>query len=613
MAKLSGDAKLDEQIDMWLKWDRNEKTLNEIKQLIASNEWDQLKKRLLERLAFGTAGLRGCMRAGFDSMNDLVIVQTAQGLCEYIKKQYTVDEYQRGVVFGYDGRYNSKRFAELSSTIFVQNGIKVFLYSRMVATPFVPFAILQKNSLAGVMVTASHNPKEDNGYKVYWGNGAQIISPHDKGIQQSILENLEPKEESWNTDFLKNCDLLEDPFEEMYASYYKTLLQHIPQSFKDINKKQKDLGEIKFVYTAMHGVGWPYVEKAFEEANLPALLPVEEQKEADPEFPTVKFPNPEEGKSSLELSIKKAEAEGVTVILANDPDADRLACAEKDNKTGVWKVFNGNELGALIGWWSVQNYKALHPDVNLAECYLLASTVSSKILRSMGQKDGYNFVETLTGFKWMGNEAIQLMKQGKQVLFAFEEAIGFMFSTSVLDKDGVSAATHLATMSCYLKETHGITLTEKLQEIYETYGYHCTNCSYLFCDKAPVIKRIFDRLRNFQNGQPNTYPKSILNGEFAIANVRDLTTGVDTSQADGKATLPVSSSTQMITFTFENGLVITLRTSGTEPKIKYYAELCAKPEEKNWPALRATLDRMVEGIVEEFLQPTVNDLKPKSD
>lgn len=231
----------------------------------------------------------------------------------------------------------------------------------------------------------------------------------------------------------------------------------------------------------------------------------------------------------------------------------------------------------------------------------------------MANKDGFNFVETLTGFKWMGNRGIELMNEGKRVLFAFEEAIGFMFSTAVLDKDGVSAATHLATMACYLRETQGITLTEKLNQIYEEYGYHCTNCSYLFCDKAPVIKRIFERLRNFQDDKPNTYPQSILNGEFAIKHVRDLTTGVDTSQADGKARLPVSSSTQMITFTFENGLVITLRTSGTEPKIKYYAELCAKPEDKDWPILRKTLDRMVEAIVEEFLQPTVNDLKPKTD
>lgn len=613
MATYSGDDKLDDQIQLWMKWDRNEKTLNEIKQLIEAKDWSQLNKRLLERLAFGTAGLRGCMRAGFDSMNDLVIVQTAQGLCEYIKKQYKPEEYERGIVFGYDGRYNSKRFAELSSTIFVQNGIRVFLYSRMVATPFVPFAISQKNCLAGVMVTASHNPKEDNGYKVYWGNSAQIISPHDKGIQQSILDNLEPKDSSWNTDILENCSLLQDPYVEMYSAYYTKLKSYIPSKFLESNQKQKSLGELKFVYTAMHGVGWPYVEKAFEIANLPELLPVAEQKEADPDFPTVKFPNPEEGKSSLELSIKLAEAQGVTTILANDPDADRLACAEKDPKTGQWKVFNGNELGALLGWWCVNNYKVLHPDVNLADCYLLASTVSSKILRSMGVIDGYNFEETLTGFKWMGNRAIELLKEGKQVLFAFEEAIGFMFSTAVLDKDGVSAATHLATMACYLKETQGINLTQKLQEIYEKYGYHCTNCSYLFCDKAPVIKRIFERLRNFQDGKPNTYPQSILNDEFAIKNVRDLTTGVDTAQADGKALLPVSSSTQMITFTFENGLVITLRTSGTEPKIKYYAELCAKPEEKDYQALRARLDRMVNAIVEEFLQPIVNDLKPKTD
>lgn len=463
------------------------------------------------------------------------------------------------------------------------------------------------------MVTASHNPKEDNGYKVYWGNGAQIISPHDKGIQEAILNNLEPKESSWNTEILGNSSLLIDPFDEMYESYYETLKANIPSTFLEINEKLRKNGDLKFVYTAMHGVGWPYVEKAFEEANLLKLLPVPEQKEADPEFPTVKFPNPEEGKSSLELSIKLAEAEGVTMILANDPDADRLAFAEKNAKTGVWKVFNGNELGALIGWWSVQNYKALHPNVNLAECYLLASTVSSKILRSMSLVDGYNFIETLTGFKWMGNRAIELMKDGKQVIFAFEEAIGFMFSTAVLDKDGVSAATHLATMACYLKETEGISLTEKLQQIYEKYGYHCTNCSYLFCDKPPVIKRIFERLRNFNNGQPNTYPTSILNGEFKIKNVRDLTNGVDTSESDGKAKLPVSSSTQMITFTFENNLVITLRTSGTEPKIKYYAELCAKPEQKDWSALRATLDRMVKAIVEEFLQPAENNLIAKSD
>uniref|UniRef100_A0A1A9UU14 Phosphoglucomutase-2 n=1 Tax=Glossina austeni TaxID=7395 RepID=A0A1A9UU14_GLOAU len=613
MAIYSGDSNLDEQIELWLKWDRNAQTLNEIKELLIKKDFTKLSKRLLERLTFGTAGLRACMRAGFDSMNDLVIIQTAQGLCEYIKEQYKEEDYNRGVVFGFDGRYNSKRFAELSATVFVQNKIKVYLYGHMVATPFVPFAILQKHCLAGVMVTASHNPKEDNGYKVYWGNGAQIISPHDKNIQRAILDNLEPKASSWRTDILTRTELLEDPFEEMRELYFQTLRTHIPQKYLDVNQQQKEQGNIRFVYTAMHGVGWPFVKQAFQIACLPNLAPVEEQKEADPEFPTVKFPNPEEGKSSLQLSIKKAEDESINMILANDPDADRLAYAEKDNETGVWKVFNGNELGTLLGWWSIENYKGLHPDVDMGECYLLASTVSSKILLAMAEREGFNFIETLTGFKWMGNRAIELMQQDKHVLFAFEEAIGFMFSTAVLDKDGISAATHLATMACYLHATEGLTLTKKLQQIYQKYGYHCTNCSYLFCDQPEIIKRIFNRLRNFENGQPGTYPSSILNGEFRIKNIRDLTTGIDTAQPHGLAILPVSSSSQMITFNFENGLVITLRTSGTEPKIKYYAELCAKPEEKDWGKLRTILDRMVGAIVEEFLQPCLNNLKPKAD
>uniref|UniRef100_A0A1A9WEI5 Phosphoglucomutase-2 n=1 Tax=Glossina brevipalpis TaxID=37001 RepID=A0A1A9WEI5_9MUSC len=613
MAKYSGDTKLDKQIDLWLKWDRNPQTLNEIKQLLIKKDFAELSKRLLERLTFGTSGLRGYMRAGFDSMNDLVIIQTAQGLCEYIKQVYKAEDYKRGIVLGFDCRYNSKRFAELSATVFVQNKIKALLFGCMVITPLVPFAILKKNCLAGVMVTASHNPKEDNGYKVYWGHGAQIISPHDKNIQNAILNNLEPKAISWETDILTRTELLENPFEEIHEMYFNTLKAHIPLKYFEINQQQRQEGNIKFVYTAMHGVGWPFIKRAFLVAQLPNLVGVEEQINADPEFPTVKFPNPEEGKSSLDLSIKKAESEGINMILANDPDADRLAFAEKDNNTGIWKIFKGNELGALLGWWSITNYKALHPEVDMDKCYVIASTVSSKILLAIGKKEGLHFIETLTGFKWMGNLAIELMQKDKHVLFAYEESIGFMFSTAVLDKDGVSAAAHLATMACYLNSVECLTLTEKLQQIYEEYGYHCTDSSYFFCDKPEVIQRILDRLRNFQMALPGTYPASILNGEFCIKHIRDLTTGLDTAQPDCRAILPISSNSQMITFTFENGSIITLRASGTEPKIKYYAELSAKPEERDWAKLDATLDRMVKGFLDEFLQPSLNGLEPKAD
>lgn len=335
----SGEADLDRQISLWLRWDRNHITHTEIRYLAAIKDWPELRKRLLNRVTFGTAGLRACMRSGFDAMNDLVVIQTAQGLCDYIRQQYKPVECKRqGVVIGYDGRHHSKRFAELSAVVFMKQGVRVWLYSRMVCTPFVPFAIVQKGCLAGVMVTASHNPKDDNGYKVYWGNGAQIISPHDKGIQRAILNNLEPLCSSWDIECLKFNPLVGDPFEEMYDAYYRILKHHIPLKFLECNKEQQLESDIRFVYTAMHGVGWPFIQRAFKEAKLPELLAVEEQKEADPDFPTVRFPNPEEGKSSLELAIKLADRHGIQMILANDPDADRLAYAEKDTKRGTWKV-----------------------------------------------------------------------------------------------------------------------------------------------------------------------------------------------------------------------------------------------------------------------------------
>lgn len=605
----SGCAELNQRISEWLQWDKNENTLNEIKSLVKGEEWKILSGRLMKRLAFGTAGLRGVMQAGFNAMNDLVVVQSAQGLCQYILECYpSQEDRKRGVVLGFDGRYNSKRFAELSACVFLAEGIPVWLYSRTVATPLVPFAVMELQCLVGVMVTASHNPKEDNGYKVYWTNSAQIITPHDKNIQASILQNLLPLETSWNLDLLKS-NQLKDPYDEMSQLYFEKLAENVPKSFvADYNRKSTQ----RFVYTAMHGVGYPFIERGFETVGLQPVIAVKEQRDPDPEFTTVKFPNPEEGKSSLELSIKLANETSCDVILANDPDADRLACAEKDASTGEWRVFTGNELGSLIGWWSIHCYREQYPNNSLADCYLLASTVSSKMCRSIAAIDGLNFVETLTGFKWMGNKSVELLADGKTVLFAFEEAIGFMCSPTVLDKDGVSAACQLATMACYLRATSNQSLSDKLNELYDIYGYHYTVTSYHFCYDPVVIERIFNRIRSMEE-ENHGYPKVIGAGKYAIESIRDLTTGYDSAQADRKALLPSSKSSQMITFSFENGAVITLRTSGTEPKIKYYAEMCAKPGQRDWNASRITLREMVDSIVEELLEPAKNNLTPRSE
>ncbi|KAH8355087.1 hypothetical protein KR093_005377 [Drosophila rubida] len=607
---LSGDKVLDDQIKKWIKWDHNGDTLAQIMEAVKNEEWDVLRCRLCRRISFGTAGLRAVMRAGFDSMNELVIIQSSQGLCAYLKEQYPEESMwtDRGIVIGFDGRYNSQRFAELTAIVFLSSNFRVYLYKCYVPTPIVPYSIVRLNCLAGVMVTASHNPKQDNGYKIYWTNGVQIIEPHDEGITQAILDNLKPKEDSWDETVLCSNDLLCDPYNDVVPAYFDALKKEMSCAFLEANSKC----QLSFTYTAMHGVGYPFVKLAFAKIGLKPVLPVREQIDPDPEFSTTPKPNPEEGKAAMALSIKTATCKKSPIILANDPDADRLGVAEigEDNN---YKLFTGNEMGALLGWWTLETYKLNNENADVSSCVMVASTVSSKILRSMAEVEGFTFHETLTGFKWICNKVAEERDAGKKVLFAFEESIGYMVSTNVLDKDGISAAVHVATMACYLRCKKCMTLQEKLRDIYETYGFHNSIGSYYICRDKNLVKRIFDHLRTFDDEQENTYPTSIMGGEYEIESVRDLTTGYDSSTPDKKAKLPVNENIQMITFTFTNGFVITLRTSGTEPKMKYYAEMCGKPEDKRWDELIKLTKRMTEAAVNEFFEPEQNGLQPKPE
>lgn len=257
---------------------------------------------------------------------------------------------------------------------------------------------------------------------------------------------------------------------------------------------------LKFVYTPVHGVGQPYAERAFDVFQFKPFISVDEQKFPDPDFSTVKYPNPEEGKETLECAIRTANKNNADFIIATDPDADRFALAERDptnsNGTG-WRILSGNQLGALLGWWRWFTWRNRNPTVDLKDVYMLYSTVSSHILKSIGEVEGFNTIDTLTGFKWMGNEAHRLIQQKKHVLFAFEEAIGFMCDTAnVLDKDGISALVVGSEMCAYLK-TLGRTAYEQLNEISLLYGYHINNNSYVICNKTDVMLRMFNRLRHF--------------------------------------------------------------------------------------------------------------------
>ncbi|RKO87501.1 hypothetical protein BDK51DRAFT_33316, partial [Blyttiomyces helicus] len=297
----------------YLELNKNQKDAAEITALLEINDVKALNDRLSTRMAFGTAGLRAPMGAGYSRMNDLTVIQASQGLCKYLLET-NPKVHSQGVVVGHDHRHNSEQFARLTAAAFLHENIKVYYYERLVHTPLVPFGVTQLGAAAGIMITASHNPKEDNGYKVYWSNGSQIIPPHDKGIAEKIEQNLVPW--TWDNTLVKTSPLCTDPAESMIAAYFGSV------ATLSVSKATNDAPDFPICYTAMHGVGYIYAKKSAEVFGLAPLVPTPEQVEPDPEFPTVKFPNPEEGKGALALAMKAADASGARVILANDPDEE---------------------------------------------------------------------------------------------------------------------------------------------------------------------------------------------------------------------------------------------------------------------------------------------------
>lgn len=597
----TGDLEVDRQISEWLRLDKNQETISEVKNLISTKNHRDLHSRFSGRLAFGTAGLRAKMGAGFTMLNDLTVIQASQGLCRYLEKLFPTLK-DMGIVIGYDARYHSERFACLAAAVFLSQGIPVILFGKIVPTPFVSYTVKKYKCAAGIMITASHNPKEYNGYKVYLDTGAQIKPPHDKGISKCIDNNLEPWTSSWDTNLVKSSPHRTDPLKDVIKCYYEDVQQLC--HYREVMSSSK----LKITYTPVHGVGYEYAKLAFEAFGLHPFIPVKEQIEPDPEFSTVKYPNPEEGKSVLDLSVKTANEHGSTLILANDPDADRLGIAEKQ-PNGSWKILSGNEIATLLGWWLMECHKKNYPnDIPGDKVAMVATTVSSQVLRTMAEAEGFHYDETLTGFKWIANRAIDFANEGKTVLFSFEEAIGFMCGMSVVDKDGISACVVAAELACYIAQ-HGLTLTQQLEKIYDKYGLHVSNNGYYLCYDGEIIKKIFTTIRTLDNGG---YPKVC--GKYNISGIRDLTTGYDSTKPDNKAILPVSSSSQMITFYFDNDCTATLRTSGTEPKIKYYSELIAKPKQGiTKDDCQSMIQDVVQTIVREFLKPEDNNLIAQSD
>lgn len=592
----NSEHELELLVKSWLSIDSNPSSRKVIEELWEKKDYESLKSMMMPRIAFGTAGLRSEMAPGFAHMNDVTVLQAAQGLVDYL-----LETGEKSIVIGYDHRYNSQRFAEITVSVAISKKLKVFYLGSTtnlsveslrssskkwnnndrdsrsyVHTPLVPFAVDHFRAGAGVMVTASHNPAKDNGYKVYYKNGCQIIPPHDKNIALKIEVNLQPWsgvqdvvshfENGIESGLLKAC---KSEIDSHYIEKMKSLLVHRSLDFE-------------FVYTPMHGVGLETVEPVTNLFENPKMSVVQQQAVPDPSFPTVKFPNPEES-GALDLGIAQADREGHKLVVATDPDADRFSVAIKE-KDG-WKQLTGNEIGYLFAKFIIENTDKSE----LKSTYLVNSTVSSQILKSMAAHHGFNFVDTLTGFKWIGNKAIDLKKEGYSVPFGYEEAIGYMFGL-VNDKDGISAL--VIWLQLYQQWfSSGKSVIQKLNEGYEKYGWHKECNGYYRVKQLAQTNKIFTTVRLQYDKAPTTI------GDFQVVSWRDLTIGYDSSTPDNIPTLPVDPSSQMITGELQNseGLVrFTVRGSGTEPKIKVYIEGQAKSENnakslavKCWTTLRS--------------------------
>ena len=656
---LKMDAVLKSQCERWLRLDRNPATRGAVAALLSSassggadgpirrSSEAALRSMFGSKLEFGTAGLRGRMGPGTARMNDVTVIQAAQGVAKYLTLRHRgatgptattsappppSSRPPPAVVIGYDGRHNSQRFAELSANVFVDWGLKVYMFPSTTPTPFVPFAIRRLSLDAGIMVTASHNPKQDNGYKVYAANGAQIIAPIDSAIAEAIDQEADHIAESAWADasswpagkvvVLPSATVIEPYFDSLRRMHCAPLTPPVSSTPPPL----------RIVYTAMHGVGGPWTRRAVcDTLGFPSshFFIVERQFLPDPEFSTVTFPNPEEGKESLDLALQHAKQTDSHLILANDPDADRLAAAERGGSASPdWKVFTGDELGALLGWWCFGRAKL--SGIPPSRMVMLSSAVSSSFLATMARAEGFHHETTLTGFKWMGSRSAEILAanssrnaaDAREVIFAFEEAIGFMCGSRVLDKDGVTAAAVLAQLAVAVY-ARGSTLAATLSQLYERYGYHGTNNSYVVSPSPQTTVALFADLSDH-------HPSTVAG--VRVADIRELVKrGTDSRNMKlngGRATLPMSKASPMITYYFANGVTLTLRGSGTEPKIKWYSEVVAAPRSAAAGTndasagdgssssvvahRKAALVEFVSRAVDELLQPTSRKLKPRA-
>ncbi|MCX6205251.1 MAG: phospho-sugar mutase [Bacteroidetes bacterium] len=568
------DAAIQERVNVWANGNYDQTTKDAISQMQANNT-DELADSFYRNLEFGTGGLRGIMGVGTNRINKYTIGMATQGFANYLKKTYGSAEIK--VAIAHDSRNNSRFFAETTANVFAANGIKVFLFEALRPTPELSFAIRHLGCNGGVVCTASHNPKEYNGYKAYWNDGGQLVPPHDKNVIKEVEAVSGIDEVKWNGGEA-NITILGKDMDADYIKMVKGL-----SVYPDVIARQHDL---KIVYTPIHGTGITLVPEVLKTFGFTNVTIVEEQATPDGNFPTVAYPNPEEA-ATMGIGLKLAKELDADILLGTDPDADRVAIGVKNHK-GEWVLMNGNQTAVLACNYMMEARKA--KGIAQPNDMVITTIVTTQMINDLAAGYGVACYNVLTGFKWIA-ELIKAKAGQENYIIGGEESFGLMIGDQVRDKDAISAVALMCEMAAYAKD-QGLTLFDKMIELYQQYGFYYENLISITKKGMNGQKEIADMMDGYRKNPPLTIDGS------KVLQLLDYELSIGSNPSTGETwpiTLPKSNVLQFIT---EEGSKISARPSGTEPKIKFYFSVKTSLASKDaFDATFAVLEDKIKRII----------------
>jgi len=571
------DAAIEAKIATWLNGNFDQATKDVISKLQNENP-SELADAFYRNLEFGTGGLRGIMGVGTNRMNKYTIGMATQGYANYLKKSFPGEEVR--VAIAHDSRNNSRFFAETTANVFAANGIKVYLFESLRPTPELSFAIRHFKCQGGVVCTASHNPKEYNGYKAYWTDGGQLVPPHDINVIKEVEKIASVDDVKWSGGE-KNITLIGKEVDESYIDMVKGL-----SVYPDVIAKQHDL---KIVYTPIHGTGIMLVPEVLKRYGFTNVHIVEEQKQPDGNFPTVGYPNPEE-KETMSIGLSKAQALNADILLGTDPDADRVGIGIKDNH-GEWVLMNGNQTAVLAFNYMIEARKA--KGVARPNDMVITTIVTTGMINRIAEKNKVKCYNVLTGFKWIAEMIKE--KEGKEnYVIGGEESFGLMIGDKIRDKDAVSAVAILCEMAAYEKNK-GRSLFEKLLDLYVEYGFYKEDLISITKKGMDGQQQIAAMMESYRKNPPKTINGSAVVKllDYELQKGKNLQTG-----EEWKIELPKSN---VLQFVLADDTLISARPSGTEPKIKFYFSINDKlTSAAEFDAMNKRLDEKIKTIIADM-------------